>query len=153
MTRSFTLIELLIVVIIVGILATVALPQYNKVVEKARWTEVVNMLGAIETACELYYVEHGVRPHTPLNRIILNGNAKDAEASWLSIEVPDPTRSVGNYRFIYTLHLEGNSGDRCVSAHHEKTGDDEWTNSDEYQLVIDHNRNLFSRRGGGWIPY
>ncbi|NQT47226.1 MAG: prepilin-type N-terminal cleavage/methylation domain-containing protein [Candidatus Omnitrophica bacterium] len=59
MKKSFTLIELLIVVLIVGILATVALPQYQKVVEKARWAQAVSTLGAIYRAQEAYYLEHG----------------------------------------------------------------------------------------------
>ena len=57
--QAFTLIELLVVVLIIGILAAVALPQYQKVVEKARATEGLVMLKAIATANKAYYMANG----------------------------------------------------------------------------------------------
>lgn len=55
---GFTLMELLIVVIIIGILATLALPQFNRVIDQSREAEAVNMVGAILSAELLYYQEN-----------------------------------------------------------------------------------------------
>ena len=55
---GFTLVELMIVVIIVGILAAVAVPMYTGATDKSRATECVAALGTIRSAMRNYYAEH-----------------------------------------------------------------------------------------------
>ena len=57
--KGFTLIELMIVVAIVGILASLALPAYSDFTNKAKFAETVVALGAVKSAVDVCYQTDG----------------------------------------------------------------------------------------------
>jgi prepilin-type N-terminal cleavage/methylation domain-containing protein len=59
---GFTIVELLIVIIIIGILATLVVVQFTNQQKKARDTQRKTDIGAIETHLETYYASEGVYP-------------------------------------------------------------------------------------------
>ncbi len=50
--KAFTLTELLVIVLVIGILSSVVLPKFNKVLETRRTTEAEELLAAIRTEQE-----------------------------------------------------------------------------------------------------
>ncbi|MDD5005071.1 MAG: prepilin-type N-terminal cleavage/methylation domain-containing protein [Candidatus Omnitrophica bacterium] len=66
--KGFTLMELIIVIVVIGILVSLAWPTYIKVIEKSRVTEAKNMLSAIRQSQIRYYAQY-LRYSTSANTI------------------------------------------------------------------------------------
>ena len=57
--NGFTLIELLVVVLIIGVLSAVALPQYQKVVDKAKMAQMDTIVDAARKSVQAHVNAHG----------------------------------------------------------------------------------------------
>lgn len=57
--QGFTLVEILIVVVILGILAAIVIPQFTSASESARGSSVVTLLQTIRSQLELAQIQHG----------------------------------------------------------------------------------------------
>ena len=59
MRKGFTLLELMIVIIILGVLATLGVMQYQAAIEKSRGAEARQILGQLRSQCAAIYMAEG----------------------------------------------------------------------------------------------
>jgi prepilin-type N-terminal cleavage/methylation domain-containing protein len=71
--RGFTLIELMIVILIIGVLAAIAVPLIRSRVERAKWAEAQTGAGTIATSVRAYAAEYAAAPALPLETLPPDG--------------------------------------------------------------------------------
>ncbi len=99
-TYGFTLIELLVVVLIIGILAAVAVPQYQKAVEKSKATQALALMKTMVQAAKVYELAKGKYP-TSFNELDVS------LAQWTGKTVfYQGTDAISNGEWAMTMRIE-----------------------------------------------
>jgi len=123
--KGFTLIELMVVVIIVGILASVAVPLYTAHVKQAMASEGAALVGSIRTAERVYYAKHGAYTdgHDELG-IDLTGNKYFKSIDNISIQVSGEGETA-TFTAIATADADTDAKDIVVSI--DQNGNIYWS--------------------------
>lgn len=91
--KGFTLLEVLIVVIIIGILVAIALPQYTNTLEKSKSAEAAANVGSLRAALDRYWYQNGSITTTISN-----------------LDIDDPN-NITNKLYTYTITDDGTTSD------------------------------------------
>ncbi len=107
-TKGFTIVELLIVIVVIGILAAIVIVAYNGVQQRARDSRRQNDVQSLTQALELYYLDNGQYPAGSGSSAAVGLNnlwSTTADGSWANLvtilkpymgNVPsDPTSTTG----------------------------------------------------------
>lgn len=135
--KGFTLLEVLIVVIIIGILAAIALPQYTATLEKGRSGEALTNIGSIRTSLDRYWYQNGSLP---------------AASTFTSLDIDNPNSiTTANRLWNYYFDPTGTTSTTriyTVTAYRNRAGTEDinywvkWIQSDNNTGKITRSANL-----------
>ncbi len=124
--KGFTLVEILIVVIILGILAVMIIPQFSSATQSARASMLMDDLRVMRTQLEVFKAQHnGVPPgfpdgdttKTPTEAVMLGHVTRSSNPAGATAAVNTPGYPYGPYmREVPTNPFNGKSSVRVLSA-------------------------------------
>ncbi len=133
--KGFTLVELMVVILIVGILAAVAIPLMQGRIDKAKWSEANAAAGSIRTAVRAYAAETSVGTAQGLAGKALSDTDTQAALGFNSSDLEGTYFTAANY----VITSVDSSGVAVITVTASKSN----APSGSYQLETD----------GDWVKY
>lgn len=138
---GFTLIEIMVVLVILGLLASLLGPQILGRVDDARITKAKNDIGAIETALKMYKLDTGVYPTTEqgLNALIEMPETDPVPTGWKTGGYIEATsiKDPWNNDYIYRSPTDNEDRDYeiiSLGADGKEGGEDENADIKNYEM-------------------
>ena len=108
--KGFTLIELMVVILIVGILAAASVPMMRGRIDSAKWSEANATAGTIKSAVRVYFAEYG--DATPLIGALSDGTRQ----TLLGFNAADLTGTYFGSSDYSITAVDGTSGQATVQV-------------------------------------
>jgi len=109
--RAFTLIELIVVIIIVGILAAVGMTQYSLMVEKGRTAGAKTRIGTLRQLAYQYWLENGDMTNIQGADVGISTNCVSTDFYRYSVGIWAPTST-----YVYLVAIRCTSGGKTPNA-------------------------------------
>jgi len=142
-TKSgFTIVELLIVIVVIGILAAITAVAYNGVQSRARDAQRLSDMNRLQKSVELYYAENGFYPLCVTNTSCTSTGWSTANDIALLTNPPlgrDPLNANGAYGYYYARNYK-KSGPNTFTL----------TNSDQNYIIGTRLENPTTPTYNGW---
>lgn len=119
MKKGFTLVELLIVMVVVTILATLVVPKYKIAMERGRGLEGLHNAQAISDALNAFYIQDGNVYHTARRALALNASGA-TNGKYFNCTIAENTEEVtcartsGSYQIVFSNIAGETGGKRCA---------------------------------------
>lgn len=145
--KAFTLVEILIVVVILGILAAIVIPQFTSASEEAQVSSAESQLQTVRNQIELFRVRNNGTPPAMADLFVGDaGLLAEPAGGWTSIVNPDYLRvAPQNPRTGTSTVVAGVAAPAAAVA----AGDDGWVYDEATGRIW---MNGFDEVNGEWIP-
>ena len=112
--RGFTIVELLIIIVIIGILAAISVVAYNGIQQRARDSARTSDIAGVQKALELYRADNGTYPSVGTDNSGYNLSTLSTALvpKYISSIPNDPNTSLTNYQYVRGTAASGAYGIR-----------------------------------------